>query len=343
MKKTLYMISIITLLFVSIGANYTYATTDMPDQLENIEIDTKTIFDDILKLKEIIKAIYEKISKAGKVDDDLKDDIKGEIDKIDKIDSIGDDELGTIKDELNSKVDDLTDDNLEESKDNLGTIKDIIEVLPDNEEEFNEQKVQYGERIIKILEENEKELGDLNELKVIVDTIYDDLNKATVVDDDLKDKLRNDVDKISDINGINPTLASSLKIVLNMQIDDLTDENLNDMKLGIMTIKQWVDKKVEDSNNNNNGNNDNNNNNNDNNNNNNNSNNNNGNNNSSNNNNDKKTEDNSKNNTNTIVDDTIAKDTIPHAGRIGGFIGISISLLGIAIVYGYKYKKLKGI
>ena len=213
--------------------------------------------------------------------------------------------------------------------------------MPDNEEEFNEQKVQYGERIIKILEENEKELGDLNELKVIVDTIYDDLNKATVVDDDLKDKLRNDVDKISDINGINPTLASSLKIVLNMQIDDLTDENLNDMKLGIMTIKQWVDKKVEDSNNNNNGDNDNNNN--DNNNNNNNSNNNNGNNNSSNNNNDKKTEDNSKNNTNTIVDDTIAKDTIPHAGRIGGFIGISISLLGIAIVYGYKYKKLKGI
>lgn len=336
MKKTLYMISIITLLFVSIGANYTYATTDMPDQLENIEIDTKTIFDDILKLKEIIKAIYEKISKAGKVDDDLKDDIKGEIDKIDKIDSIGDDELGTIKDELNSKVDDLTDDNLEESKDNLGTIKDIIEVLPDNEEEFNEQKEQYGERIIKTLQENEKELGDLKELQVVINTINEDLNKATTVDDELKNKLREDVNKLDTVTGINPTLSSALKIVLNMQIDELTDENLNSMKIVVLTIKKWVDKKVEDSNNNNNnGNTDN-----DNNNNNSNNNNSNGNN---NNNNDNKTEDNSKNDTNIVVDDTIAKDTIPHAGKIGGFIGIGISLLGIAIVYGHKYKKLKGI
>lgn len=336
MKRTLCMISIITLLFVSLGANYTYATVDELDQSENSGIDVKTIFEDILKLKEIIKAIYEKISQAGKVDDDLKDDIKGEIDKIDEIDSIGDDELGTIKDELNSKVDDLTDDNLEESKDNLGTIKDIIEVLPDNEEEFNEQKVQYGERIIKILQENEKELGDLKELQVVINTINEDLNKATTVDDELKNKLREDVNKLDTVTGINPTLSSALKIVLNMQIDKLTDENLNSMKIVVLTIKKWVDKKVEDSNNNNNnGNTDN-----DNNNNNSNNNNSNGNN---NNNNDNKTEDNSKNDTNIVVDDTIAKDTIPHAGKIGGFIGIGISLLGIAIVYGHKYKKLKGI
>lgn len=336
MKRTLCMISIITLLFVSLGANYTYATVDELDQSENSGIDVKTIFEDILKLKEIIKAIYEKISQAGKVDDDLKDDIKGEIDKIDEIDSIGDDELGTIKDELNSKVDDLTDDNLEESKDNLGTIKDIIEVLPDNEEEFNEQKVQYGERIIKILQENEKELGDLKELQVVINTINEDLNKATTVDDELKNKLREDVNKLDTVTGINPTLSSALKIVLNMQIDELTDENLNSMKIVVLTIKKWVDKKVEDSNNNNNnGNTDN-----DNNNNNSNNNNSNGNN---NNNNDNKTEDNSKNDTNIVVDDTIAKDTIPHAGKIGGFIGIGISLLGIAIVYGHKYKKLKGI
>ena len=244
---------------------------------------------------------------------------------MDEIGSIEDSELDKIKGELNSKVEDLTDENLEQSKEDVGTIKDLVEILPDNEEEFNEQKVQYGEKIIKILEENEKQLGDLKELKIIVDTIYNDLNKATKVDDELKNKLREDVDKLDSVTGINPTLASSLKIVLNMQIDDLTDENLNDMKITVMTIKQWVDKKVEsdtdDSTNNNNNNNDN------------------------------KIEEkkdeindvNTNTNTNTIVDETIAKDVIPHAGKIGGII-IAISiLLGIALIYGVKYNKLKEI
>lgn len=328
MKKVFCIITIILLVFAGIGTNYAYATTSTTEdeQLKNLEINSKTIFEDIAKLKAIIKAIYEKLSNVGKVDGELKDNIKEDIDKMDEIGSIEDSELDKIKGELNSKVDDLTDDNLEQSKEDVGTIKDLVEILPDNEEEFNEQKVQYGEKIIKILEENEKQLGDLKELKIIVDTIYNDLNKATKVDDELKNKLREDVDKLDTVTGINPTLASSLKIVLNMQIDDLTDENLNDMKITVMTIKQWVDKKVEsdtdDSTNNNN-----------------------------NNNNDNKIEEkkdeindvNTNTNTNTIVDETIAKDVIPHAGKIGGII-IAISiLLGIALIYGVKYNKLKEI
>ena len=328
MKKIFCIITIILLIFAGIGTNYAYATTATTEdeQLKNSEINSKTIFEDIAKLKAIIKAIYEKLSNAGKVDGELKDNIKEDIDKMDEIGSIEDSELDKIKGELNSKVDDLTDDNLEQSKEDVGTIKDLVEILPDNEEEFNEQKVQYGEKIIKILEENEKELGDLKELKIIVDTIYNDLNKATKVDDELKNKLREDVDKLDTVTGINPTLASSLKIVLNMQIDDLTDENLNDMKITVMTIKQWVDKKVESdtddsTNNNNNNNNDN-----------------------DNKMEEKKDEINASNtNTNTIVDETIAKDVIPHAGKIGGIIIVISILLGIALIYGVKYNKLKEI
>ena len=328
MKKVFCIITIILLVFAGIGTNYAYATTATTEdeQLKNLEINSKTIFEDIAKLKAIIKAIYEKLSNVGKVDGELKDNIKEDIDKMDEIGSIEDSELDKIKGELNSKVDDLTDDNLEQSKEDVGTIKDLVEILPDNEEEFNEQKVQYGEKIIKILEENEKQLGDLKELKIIVDTIYNDLNKATKVDDELKNKLREDVDKLDTVTGINPTLASSLKIVLNMQIDDLTDENLNDMKITVMTIKQWVDKKVESdtddsTNNNNNNNNDN----------------------------DNKMEEKkdeinaSNNNANTIVDETIAKDVIPHAGKIGGIIIVISILLGIALIYGVKYNKLKEI
>ena len=105
MKRTLCMISIITLLFVSLGANYTYATVDELDQSENSGIDVKTIFEDILKLKEIIKAIYEKISQAGKVDDDLKDDIKKVPDEMYcKINGLEVDELINLKKSLDKML-----------------------------------------------------------------------------------------------------------------------------------------------------------------------------------------------------------------------------------------------
>ena len=52
MKKIFCMISIITLVIVSMGANYAYATTDN-DQTGNLEINARTIFEDIAKLKEI--------------------------------------------------------------------------------------------------------------------------------------------------------------------------------------------------------------------------------------------------------------------------------------------------
>ena len=75
---------------------------------------------------------------------------------------------------------------------------------------------------------------------------YNDLYNATKVDDTLKDKLRKDVEKFEKIDGINPLIVSVLDIELNSQINNLSDDNLDEMREEITAIKEWVDENVSD-------------------------------------------------------------------------------------------------
>lgn len=95
-----------------------------------------------------------------------------------------------------------------------------------------------------LLDEYEDDMGDLSQFKSIVDETYNDLYNATKVDETLKEKLRKDVEKFEKIDEINPVIVSVLDIELNSQINNLTDENINDMKEEITAIKEWVDENV---------------------------------------------------------------------------------------------------
>ena len=153
MKKVFCIITIILLVFAGIGTNYAYATTATTEdeQLKNLEINSKTIFEDIAKLKAIIKAIYEKLSNVGKVDGELKDNIKEDIDKMDEIGSIEDSELDKIKGELNSKVDDLTDDNLAIMKSIIEDDKEFYDGILFTEQDYQELKQKYMQIIVSAL------------------------------------------------------------------------------------------------------------------------------------------------------------------------------------------------
>ena len=103
-----------------------------------------------------------------------------------------------------------------------------------------------AEELKDLLNEYEDDLGNLREFKAEVDETYNDLYTATKVDDTLKEKLRQDVEKFNNITGINPLIVSVLDIELNSQIDNLTDENIDDMREEISVIKEWADAKVGD-------------------------------------------------------------------------------------------------
>ena len=185
--------------------------------------------------------------------------------------------------------------------------------------------VVYGkteaDELKELLDEYEEDLGDLNQLKKVVDVTYNDLYTATKVDDALKEKLREDISDFEDINGINPLILSILDIELNSQVNNLDDDNIDDMREEISVIKEWVDAKVgtsEDDGNKDDNKND-------------------GTNNDSNNNGNKVEQ------TNAIIDKTTSSENIPYAG-VQNVIKIFVLMAGIStVIFMIKYRELKEI
>ena len=102
------------------------------------------------------------------------------------------------------------------------------------------------EELKELLSENEENLGNLQQFKEVIDGIYNDLNEVTEVDEAFREKLKSDIDKLDDVDGINPLFKSVLDIELKAQADNLTNENIGEMREEILAMKEWTDDKVKD-------------------------------------------------------------------------------------------------
>lgn len=105
-----------------------------------------------------------------------------------------------------------------------------------------------SEQIKSLFDMYENNLGDINDLKKVIDQMYADVNGATKVDDQLKATLKKDVQSLNSVSGIDANVVTMLSTQLNTEIDNLTDDNLSDMKKEVTTIKEWVDNKASTSN-----------------------------------------------------------------------------------------------
>lgn len=103
---------------------------------------------------------------------------------------------------------------------------------------------QDKQELIELLEEYKDSLGNLNQLKKVVDSIYDDLNSTDRVNDELKQKLNKDVEGLADVEGMSPLILQTLQIELQSQIEDLDDSNIDDVREEVKVIKGWVDNQV---------------------------------------------------------------------------------------------------
>lgn len=103
---------------------------------------------------------------------------------------------------------------------------------------------QDKDELISLLNEFENDLGNLKQLKVIVDNIYNELNSSTTVDQTLKDTLNAEVDKLNTVEGMNPLVLNVLEIEIKSQILEADSTNIGDLKEEISVIKEWVDSKV---------------------------------------------------------------------------------------------------
>lgn len=100
------------------------------------------------------------------------------------------------------------------------------------------------QELIALLTEYKSDLGNLNEFKEVVDITYNDLYSATIVDDALKEKLRQDIDLLDTVTDLNPLILTVLKVELNYQVDNLTDSNLEELQEEISIIKEWTDEQL---------------------------------------------------------------------------------------------------
>ena len=95
-----------------------------------------------------------------------------------------------------------------------------------------------------MLNQYKNELGDLKQLKTVVDKIYSDVNSASSVDDNLKQTLKSDINMLDNVSGMNSLVLMVLKSELTSQIDQLDDSNLEELKDEVQIIKKWVDEQV---------------------------------------------------------------------------------------------------
>lgn len=98
-----------------------------------------------------------------------------------------------------------------------------------------------AEQLTMLLDEYKNDIGNIEQFKNVIDQLYNDLNSATKVDDELKRKLNEDIDKLAEVDGMNPLILNVLEVELRAQADNLTDETLPQMKEEILVIKQWAD------------------------------------------------------------------------------------------------------
>lgn len=177
---------------------------------------------------------------------------------------------------------------------------------------------QDKDELVQLLNEFESELGDLKQLKVIVDNINNELNSATSVDQTLKDKLNAEVDKLNTVTGMNPLILNVLEIEIKSQISQADSSNIGDLKEEISVIKEWVDSKVPNDNTNDN----------------------------NNTNKDNSKDDNKDNNNkpSNVIDNTVVKDkTLPQTGEAFITIVSIIALISFAVFCIVKYKQYKSL
>ena len=104
--------------------------------------------------------------------------------------------------------------------------------------------VSETEELIMILDEYKEDLGDIEQFRTVITRLYDDLNSAEKVDEELKAKLTEDVNDLAKIDGINPVILNVFDVEFKSQINNLTDETLPEMREEIRAIKEWADAQV---------------------------------------------------------------------------------------------------
>lgn len=126
-KKIIYILLAVVLIMMSFLVTNVYALTDSEAELVQILTEYKNELGDLNQFKEVIDKMYNDINDATTVDDALKAKLATDIAELENINGINPLVLNVLEVELSSHIANLTNDNLDEVKQELAVIKGWID------------------------------------------------------------------------------------------------------------------------------------------------------------------------------------------------------------------------
>lgn len=97
------------------------------------------------------------------------------------------------------------------------------------------------EELVQVLDEYKDDIGDIEAFGKVMDKLYQDISSATEVNDELKAKLKADVNELASVPDINPIILQILDVELKSQIENLDESNIQEMQQEVLVMKQWAE------------------------------------------------------------------------------------------------------
>lgn len=132
-KKTLFVLLIFLLIFMSLKTTVSYAKTES-EELKELLDEYEEDLGDLDQFKKVVDEIYNDLNTATKVDKTLKDKLNASIDKIGNVDGISPLLKSILDIELKSQVSNLTDENIGEMREEISVIKEWVDSKVGNNE-----------------------------------------------------------------------------------------------------------------------------------------------------------------------------------------------------------------
>ncbi len=92
------------------------------------------------------------------------------------------------------------------------------------------------EELVQVLDEYKDDIGDIEAFGKVMDKLYQDISSATEVNDELKAKLKADVNELASVPDINPLILQILDVELKSQIENLDESNVSILKKDLEKI-----------------------------------------------------------------------------------------------------------
>lgn len=108
----------------------------------------------------------------------------------------------------------------------------------------NVYAVTQEQELKEVLDEYSDSIGDKYAFRQVLDNLYKDITQATIVDDTLKTTLLEDLSKLDEVD-MDPALLMVLKLELQSQINNLTNENKHEVEELFKVMRDWADEKIE--------------------------------------------------------------------------------------------------